>query len=318
MESNYDVIIIGAGPVGLYTASYAGMRGLSVLIVDAQEVAGGKLATLYPTKRIYDVPGYDAISAQELVEELVTQTKRFNVDMQLNYLVEQLDKREDGYVMNNEVCAPAVILAIGYGTIAPKLLEIPHPQTDKIIYHLPDAASVTDQVVVISGGGDSAVDAALSLVETGKEVYLIHRRDQFRATAHSLALLEASAVQVVTPVKLKQVEVTDDERLHIVMEDGRSIDADLLVVSHGAATNTKLMTTWQVPLVFDRRGVRVNESLKTSAKQIYAIGDAAKYDVKSDMIAIGFGEGPLVVNRIIAEIKPEIRTTVHSSSLFEQ
>jgi thioredoxin reductase (NADPH) len=318
MESKYDVIIIGAGPVGLYTASYAGMRGLSVLIVDAQAVAGGKLASLYPTKRIYDVPGYDAISAQDLVAELVNQTQRFNVDLKLDYLVERLDKREDGYVINNEVCAPAVILAIGNGTITPKLLDIPYPETDQIIYHLPDAESLRNKIVVVSGGGDSAVDAALDLVETASKVYLLHRRDQFRASAHSLSLLEDSQVQVLAPVKLNEISELNDGRLRIVMDGGNALDADLLVVSHGAATNTKLMTTWQVPLVFDRRGVRVNESLKTSAKQIYAIGDAAKYDGKSDMIAIGFGEGPLVVNRIIAEIRPEIRTSVHSSTLFDK
>lgn len=325
----YDITIIGGGPVGLFAAFYAGLRGVSVKIIESLSELGGQPAILYPEKMIYDIPAFPAVSGQDLVENLIKQLERFSATTSI-CLKEEVKtfERVDGLFTigtdKRQHFSRAIIIACGNGAFAPRPLGLENEAifADKnLFYNVHHLAQFVGQKVVICGGGDSAVDWALALDGVAESVSLIHRRDAFRAHEHSVELLKRSNVRLLTPylpialhgegeraTSLTIQKVKSDETL--------SLDLDALIVSFGFSTSNKNLKAWQ--LDYKRSSILVSSVFETSQEGIYAIGDAADYEGKVDLIATGFGEAPTAVNQAINFIYPDRdNRIVHSTSLIK-
>ena len=200
-----DVLVVGAGPSGLYAAYYAGFRGLSVAVLDGLPEAGGQITALYPEKLIFDVAGFPAVKGKDLVEALVAQAAPFDPTYLLNeQAVGYADRGEDVLIScasGRTVAAKAVVVTGGIGSFNPRPLPGGEAFEGKgLEYIVPTYVPYAGKDVVVVGGGDSAVDWALGLEGVAASVTLVHRRDEFRAHAHSVKLLKDSSVTVITPV----------------------------------------------------------------------------------------------------------------------
>ncbi|MBE8847405.1 NAD(P)/FAD-dependent oxidoreductase [Enterococcus durans] len=323
----YDITIIGAGPVGMFAAFYAGMRQAKTKIIDSLPQLGGQLSTLYPEKYIYDIPGYPAIKASELVGNLEKQLTTFNHTFQLNEEVLSITKDEDIIEITTTKgihYSKAVILTLGNGSFQPRKLNLPDATTYEnhgIDYFVNDLMKYAGKKVAIAGGGDSAIDWALMLEPIASEVYLIHRRPEFRGHEHSVNLLKSSSVNLLTPYLIESLsgengELTDI-RLQMVKSD-ETIDlmVDSLIVNYGFTSNLGHLATWG--LESSRNAIAVNSDMSTSVPGIYAAGDICSYDGKVKLIATGFGEAPTAVNNALHFINPKERAQPgHSTSLYD-
>ena len=322
-ENIYDITIIGAGPSGLFSGFYAGMRKNKVQIIDSLEIPGGQLTALYPEKTIHDVPGYFAVKAETLVTDLVKQTAQFGVPIRLSEKVVDITPTTDQGVYQvtttkSSYLTKSVIIATGNGSFAPKPLKTDEPSDfdfSKLGYSVTDKQQFAGKNVAVAGGGDSAIDLALMLSEVAASVSLIHRRDAFRAHESSVDKLHASDVHVVTPVTIRNIS-DHQEGLRIALSDDRELDVDHLIVQHGFLSNNKDIRAWSVDLEMKRQHFMVDSHYQTSCENIYAIGDTANYDGKLGLIVEGFKEGPHAVNQIMTKIHSGKLTHAHSTSLF--
>ncbi len=322
-----DVVIIGAGPAGLFAGFYCGMRKMSAVIIDPLEVAGGRLAALYPEKYIYDVAGHDKIRAIDLIDNLKNQLNRFeqSTTLCLGEEVTALEKNDDAFTVTTtkqQIKAKAVIIAAGSGAFSPRKLGIEgEDKVTNIHYFVDDLNKFKDRKVAIFGGGDSAVDWAMMLEPIAKEVNIIHRRDEFRAHGASVDNLKASTVNVHTPFTPKQL-VCDDELIsQVIIENKDSeehiIDVDDVIVNFGFVA--KLGAISEFGLDIEKNKISVNPDQSTSIEGVYAIGDIATYEGKADLIITGFGEGPIAVNSAYIHINPEAKAgALHSSSVIKE
>lgn len=325
----YDITIIGGGPVGLFTAFYAGLRGMRVKIIESLSQLGGQPAILYPDKVIYDIPAYPAITGAELTDQLLKQLERFG-DKVTFCLKEEVKtfKRQDG-VFNlttdkAEHVSRSIIIACGNGAFAPRTLGLADEDlyADKnLFYNVRHLEDFRDQEVLICGGGDSAVDWALALEKIAKKVTLVHRREAFRAHEYSVEQLLASTVNVLIPYVPVSLSGDGDKAQGLTLqkvktEEELTVTFDSLIVSFGFATSNKNLKNWN--LDSKRTSIMVSSTFETSQPGVYAIGDAADYLGKVDLIATGFGEAPTAVNQAIAHIYPERdNRPVHSTSLLK-
>ncbi|TWS95303.1 NAD(P)/FAD-dependent oxidoreductase [Streptococcus sp. sy018] len=324
-----DITIVGGGPVGLFAAFYAGLRGLHVKIIESLADLGGQPAILYPEKLIYDIPAYPAISGKELVEQLLEQLERFKetTEICLKEEVKTFEKVGDYFLIETDKAqhqSRTIILACGNGAFAPRKLGLEGEENyaeQNLYYHVKHLEDFVDKDVVICGGGDSAVDWANSLADLAKSVTLVHRRDAFRAHEHSVAALEQSKVERLTPYL--PIELLGDgqqlKSLRVQKVKGEEVldlPLDALIVSFGFSTSNKNLKNWN--LEAKRSSVCVSPLFETSQEGIYAIGDAASYDGRVDLIATGFGEAPIAVNQAINYIYPDRdNRVVHSTSLIK-
>jgi len=322
----YDITIIGAGPSGMFAAFYAGMRDAKTKIIDSLPQVGGQLATLYPEKYIYDIPGFDKIKAGELVQHLEKQLTTFNHRYCLNEEVLKLDYNEDIIeITTNQSThySKAVILALGNGSFQPRPLKIDHAkdfENKGIDYYITDMMKYAGKTIAIAGGGDAAVDWALMLEPIAKEVFLIHRRDQFRAHEYSLKKLHDSRVNVLTPYVITDVRGSDHlEEIQLQVARRKEtvrLAVDNLIVNYGFSTKLNLKD-WQIKS--NRHGITVNTDMQSSQKGVYGCGDITLYEGKVDLIATGFGEAPTAVNNALHYIDPKNRTQpIHSTSLIKK
>ncbi|WP_309088828.1 NAD(P)/FAD-dependent oxidoreductase [Domibacillus sp.] len=315
-----DITIIGAGPTGLFAAFYAGMRGASVKIIESLPQPGGQLSALYPEKFIYDVAAFPAVRAQELVDRLVEQMNRFPVELCLEEAVQSLEKNPDGSIVlgtdKGKHETKAVIVTAGNGAFQPRRLELDGADTlPNVHYFVNDLSSFSGRRVAVLGGGDSAVDWAMMLEKTAKEVTIIHRRDKFRAHEHSVDLLHKSDVQVMTPFvpisfdgqTLALEEVKGDQK--------KSLEIDDLLVNYGFISSLGPMKNWGLNI--EKNSIVVNSRMETNIPGVYAAGDVATYAGKVKLIATGFGEAPTAVNNAKSYIDPDAKVQpLHSTSLF--
>jgi ferredoxin/flavodoxin---NADP+ reductase len=315
-----DITIIGAGPTGLFAAFYAGMRGASVKIIESLPQPGGQLSALYPEKFIYDVAAFPAVRAQELVDRLVEQMNRFPVELCLEEAVQSLEKNPDGSIVlgtdKGKHETKAVIITAGNGAFQPRRLELDGADAlPNVHYFVNDLSSFSGRRVAVLGGGDSAVDWAMMLEKTAKEVTIIHRRDKFRAHEHSVDLLHKSDVQIMTPFvpvsfdgqTLALEEVKGDQK--------KSLEIDNLLVNYGFISSLGPMKNWGLNI--EKNSIVVNSRMETNIPGVYAAGDVATYAGKVKLIATGFGEAPTAVNNAKSYIDPDAKVQpLHSTSLF--
>ncbi|WP_077324475.1 NAD(P)/FAD-dependent oxidoreductase [Virgibacillus siamensis] len=324
-EKIYDLTIIGAGPIGLFTAFYAGMRNASVHMIDSMPEVGGQLAALYPDKYIYDVAGFPNIKAKDLVEQLYEQSKTFSPKLSLNESVKNVIQLEDGTFQidtsGSSYFARSVIITAGAGAFQPRKLKVDRAdqfEDRNLHYFVKKLEQFKNRRVLICGGGDSAVDWSLALEPVAKEVILIHRRDKFRAHEHSLSLLQESNVHIKTPYEVGKL-VGNDKIEQVMLQEIKGenvhvLDVDDVIVNFGFVTSLGPLKDWGMET--SKNAIYVNQQMETSIPGIFAAGDVCAYDGKPRLIATGFGEATIAVNHAKAMIDPKARLHVHSTHLF--
>ncbi|WP_061776980.1 NAD(P)/FAD-dependent oxidoreductase [Levilactobacillus senmaizukei] len=323
---NYDLTIIGGGPVGIFAGVYAGMHNAKAQIVESLPTLGGQVQALYPEKQILDIAGFPAITGRDLIKQQRAQLDQFPLAIKTGAAVTNVTRNAEGFRVqtSQEVTQTrAIIVAVGNGAFAPRKLAVPGADElrgKKLFYSIPNLAAFKDHDVMIAGGGDAAVDQALMLEKVAKSVTLLHRRRQFRGLPHMVDLLEASSVKVKTPYLIRevselagQVDVTlktvgaNAEIDHQVVDD--------LVISYGFTADHSAIAAWDVDLATEQQLIAVDQQMATSVPGIYAIGDGAMYSGKQPLIAVGYGEAPVAVQAIMAKYFPTRRTPVHSTSI---
>ncbi|MBD3109037.1 NAD(P)/FAD-dependent oxidoreductase [Bacillus sp. AGMB 02131] len=324
----YDITIIGGGPTGLFTAFYGGMRQASVKIIESLPQLGGQLSALYPEKYIYDVAGFPKIRAQELVNNLKEQMAKFEPTVVLEEAVEQLERLEDNTfkltTSKGVHYTKAIIITAGNGAFQPRRLEVENAtQYEKanLHYFVDDLNKFAGQKVVICGGGDSAVDWALMLENIAEKVYIVHRRDKFRAHEHSVENLHNSKVEVKTPY-IPSAVIGDQEKIqqieleHASTGEKEIIDLDALIVNFGFISSLGPIKNWGLEI--EKNSVVVNSKMETNIAGIYAAGDICTYEGKVKLIACGFGEAPIAINNAKSYIDPKAKVQpLHSTSMFK-
>lgn len=327
-EQVFDVTIIGAGPVGLFTAFYAGMRQMSVQIFDSLPDIGGQLTALYPEKFIYDVAGFPKIQAKDLVSNLEEQMKQFNPSVHLNETVEHVEKQSDGTFAittnRGNYFTKSIIITAGNGAFQPRKLPIEGSEkfeNGNLHYYIKDSNQFKGKKVVIFGGGDSAVDWATMLEPIAEQVTLVHRRTEFRAHESSLENLRKTNVNILTPYVPENV-IGDKNIEKVVLKNVSSaeeivLDVDEVIVNFGFVSNLGPIKDWGLSI--EKNSIVVNSKMETNIPGIFACGDVCTYDGKVKLIATGFGEAPIAVSSAKMYVDPNAkRHAVHSTTLMEK
>jgi thioredoxin reductase len=323
----YDIIIIGAGPTGLFGSFYAGMRGLKTLIVDALPEAGGQVAVLYPEKFIYDVPGFAKILGRDLVKHLVEQAMTFHPDLHLGEQVlglKVLSEREIELTTDKRVYrTQSVVISAGVGAFSPNKLPAPSAgqfEGRGVSYFVKEKAAFRGKNLLIVGGGDSAVDWALNLKDYAKHITLIHRRDQFRAHEHSVAELRQSPVDIRLFYELKDLH--GDGKLQSATifnnQTGEELEipVDVVLGFLGFKADAGPIKNWGLEMEGKGRAIKVGPNYQTNLPGVFAAGDIAGAPVKLDLIAVCFGQAAIAINSAKAYIDPKAKVFPgHSSEM---
>lgn len=314
-----DVLIVGAGPVGLFGAYYAGVRGLSTAVMDSLSQVGGQVTAMYPEKEIFDIAGFPAVTGRTLISNLVEQAAPYGPTYVLGQEAQDLQHVTDEQGRERLVVttsagetinAGAVVVTGGIGTFTPRTLPAGEDFLGRgLEYFVPSSAEYAGQDVVIVGGGDSAVDWANMLHPIAKSVTLVHRRDKFRAHHGSVAQMETAPVEVVLNAQV--TETIGSDRLEAVTitpktkgEEPHSLPCTKLVAALGFTANLGPLREWGVEL-HDNRHLVVDPAMRTNVPGVFAAGDITDYDGKVRLIAVGFGEVATAVNNAAVHIDPD-------------
>ncbi|WP_219839248.1 NAD(P)/FAD-dependent oxidoreductase [Paenibacillus sp. R14(2021)] len=309
----------------MFAAFYCGMRQASVKIIESMPQLGGQLAALYPEKHIYDVAGFPKVTAGELVEQLKKQMEHFKPDVHLEEKVVEVIKRDerDFAIVTDKTThyAKSVIITAGVGAFEPRRLELEEAvnyEKQNLHYFISDLSRFQGKHVLISGGGDSAVDWSLMLEPIAASVTLIHRRDKFRAHEHSVENLMNSSVNVLTPYEITSLHGTHQiERLtlqHVKTAETVEMPIDAVIVNFGFVSSLGPIAEWG--LAIDGGSIVVDSRMETSIPGIFAAGDITTYPGKLKLIAVGFGEAPTAVNNAKVYVDPTAKLSPgHSSSM---
>jgi ferredoxin/flavodoxin---NADP+ reductase len=315
----YDITIIGAGPTGLFSAFYAGMRGLRTKIIESLPQVGGQLAVLYPEKLIYDVPGLPRVLAKDLVGQLETQGLHFGPTTCLDERVEVLAQRSPGggyaWALRTdkaEHLTKTVLITAGIGAFSPNKLDRPgvaRLEGHGVDYFVADKKPLRNKKILIVGGGDSAVDWCLNLKDWAESITLIHRRDVFRAHEASRAELGLTSIPVMTFWELKSAH--GDEKVEgATIYDNRTgeereIEVDAILINIGFKASLGPIAAWGLEMVGNRH-LKVNNRQETNLPGVYAAGDVAVVgDLEPlSLIVTGFAQGAIAANAAAGFIEP--------------
>jgi thioredoxin reductase (NADPH) len=315
-----DVVIVGAGPVGLFAVFECGMVRLNCHVVDVLGDAGGQCTALYPEKPIYDIPGFPRIEAAELIVRLKAQAAPFRPVYHLGEQVQALDALSGGFwrvttSKGTVLQARAVIVAAGVGAFGPNRPPLPGIEAyegKSVFYYVTQRETFRGKRVVIAGGGDTAVDWAISLAEVASRVSVIHRRDKFRAAPESEARLKALAkagkIDLVMPYQLHGLEGSGGQLKAVTVStlDGvtKRIDADMLLPFFGLSMSLGPIADWSLALEHNQIAVEPS-TVATSKPGIFAIGDVVTYPGKLKLILTGFAEAAIAARSAYALVHPE-------------
>ncbi len=317
-QINTDVLIIGAGPVGLFSVFQLGQLGIKSCIVDSLDKVGGQCAELYPEKPIYDIPGYPLILAQDLVRNLMSQIKPFNSSILLNQRVEKLSSFKDGFIVvtseGEKILAKCIFIAAGNGVFGPNkppLSNISEFENKTVFYNVKKKETFTNKYLAIAGGGDSAVDWAIELSKLAKKIYFIHRREKLRAAPGSVKILNElsnkNLVEMVIPYQIDSLIGHNGEIDKLVVRDlegvKKKLDIDYFLPFYGLSTELGPISGWGLEI--EKKILKVNQtSCQTSEKGIYAIGDICNYPGKLKLILSGFSEAAMASHHCFNRIFP--------------
>lgn len=304
-----DLIIIGAGPSGLYAGYLAGLRDLKGCVLESLPKAGGQLKTYYPEKPIYDIPGISSIQADAFIQKLFQQYEPMATTVPLHLQTQIVSvTRGDGFFTavdqrGQSHITQTVLLATGAGSLQPKKLEgYNHP---RIVYTPGDLNQYRGQKVAVLGGGDSALDWANALLGAGADVSLIHRRDEFRAMA-SLVRQFQQRGQLLVPYEVKTIDLAPSKlTVHLVQAStGETLvrPFDYVLVCYGFVSDTTLLQRWGLETFQGK--AKVQSTMETSVPGIYAVGNAVTYEGKAHTIASAFGEVNTAIEAIHRRLHP--------------
>jgi thioredoxin reductase len=311
---NTDILIVGAGPTGLYGAYCAGFRGLRTVVVDALPQAGGQISALYPEKEIRDIAGIPGSRGRHVVAALKEQADAFGPEYLLGRQATTLADSPDGRPQvslsdGTVVDAGAVVLTAGIGTFTPRPLTAGEEFLGRgLSYFVPDPFAHDDQDVLVVGGGDSAVDWALALHRIARSVTLVHRRGAFRAHAASVRAVHESGATVITDAVVEAL--LGDELLreaHVLVRgeaEHRVLKVDAVVAALGFISNLGPLAEWGLQL--SRRSIVVDTRMRTTVDRVFAAGDVTDYPGKVRLMSVGFGEVATAVNNAAVALDPEL------------
>ncbi|WP_420551544.1 NAD(P)/FAD-dependent oxidoreductase [Tenacibaculum aiptasiae] len=315
-----DILIIGAGPTGLFTVFEAGLLKLKCHLIDALPQPGGQCSEIYPKKPIYDIPAYPEILAGDLTKNLLEQIKQFEPGFTLGERADTIEKQEDGtfIVTTNKGTkhhAPVVAIAGGLGSFEPRKPPIPNISNyeDKgVAYIIREPEIYRNKKVVIAGGGDSALDWAIYLADIASEVTLVHRRNEFRGALDSVErvqeLKDIGKIHLITPAEIK--EVYGDEHVNAVQivekdKEPYIYETDHFIPLFGLSPKLGPIANWGLEI--EKNAIKVNNALdyQTNIPGIYAIGDVNTYPGKLKLILCGFHEATLMCQSAFQRIHPD-------------
>lgn len=320
-----DVVIVGAGPCGLFQVFELGLLGLKAEVVDSIPRPGGQCAELYPDKPIYDIPAVPVCTGQELTEALLKQIEPFEPGMHLGQEVQVVQRQDDDTFLvetskGTQFTAKAVVIAAGVGSFQPRPLRVPDVEAYEgttLHYRVRDPAQFAGKRLVILGGGDSALDWALELVDSAEHITLVHRRDEYRAMPDSVAKMKQLVAQgrmdEITSAKASALHGEDEELSSVVLQpkegDAVDVEADHVLVFFGLAPKLGPIADWGLDI--NRKTINVDtEKFETSEPGIYAVGDINYYPGKKKLILCGFHEAALAAFAIKQRIEPERKVHV--------
>jgi thioredoxin reductase len=320
-----DLTVIGAGPVGMCTAFWAGMREADSRLLDSLPELGGQLTTLYPEKWIFDVPGHPKVLARDLVEMLRVQAlEQFDVPVHLDTTAEAISWEGEGedrvivlHTNRGEMRSRAMVIAGGHGAFEPK--QLPGydltPWEGRGAHYIVGEKSVFDgKRVLIVGGGDSACDWVINLLDTASEVSLVHRREGFRAheltVGQVLQAADRGDVALHVPYQIKEVLGDGNvERVVLFHSDDEAreveLEVDAILLQLGFKTALGPLKDWGFEIV--KGAIVVDQLMATSLERIWACGDITTFEGKLKLIATGFAESAIAVAQAVHEIRPEVK-----------
>ena len=311
-----DVVIIGAGPTGLFCAHQLGMIGLKCEIIDNLDKIGGQCIELYPDKPIYDIPAIPKCTGEKLTNNLINQIKPFNFKFHLSERVEEIRKENKKWFVktskNTEIIAPNIVIAGGVGSFEPRKFSVivsEKLEGKSILYSVKDKSIFKEKSVVIFGGGDSALDWAIELSKSSN-VTIVHRRDEFRGAQSNVdkikELKKNKQLEIFTQYQLASVKGVDKiESIEIKHEDGeiKFLKADYVLGFFGLIMQLGPIINWGLNI--DKKTIPVNtENFETNQKGIFAIGDICSYPGKLKLILSGFHEGALAARGCFKYARP--------------
>ena len=332
-----DILVIGAGPVGLFTVFEAGILGLKCTLIDNLDKPGGQCAELYPDKPIFDIPGVPYQTAQEHVDALLKQIEPFDYDLILNERVESISKKDDVWLVTtnkgSRVETPNIFIAAGAGSFEPIKPNLERDYSslegNKIFYAIKDKTLFKDKKVAIFGGGDSALDWTVELQKVGAEVSLVHRRDAFRGAPDTeisvRKLNEERKIELLTPFIIKDIvgnENIDSIKLfNTETKEELEINADYILFFYGLNKKLGPINDWNLELSGNK--IQVNtETFETDKEGIFAVGDINTYPGKLNLILSGFHETTLAVQKAFNRVYPGERVpfgyTTSSKKIHEK
>lgn len=310
-----DLVIVGAGPIGIYAGTLASLHGLNAVLIEGQEEVGGQLTALYPEKDIVDLPGFKRITAKGFIDELMSQfnSEDNKTELLINEQVKTFEKVDDYYKVTTSkqvIETKCILLTTGMGIFTPRKIGLENEDSfDNIIYSLKDKSQYKDKIVAILGGGDSAVDWALMLSEIAKQVYIIHRRNDFRAQSSSVEALDQKGVIKLTPYNVtkligeksvKTIEITDNNK------ESKTLDVDAIFVNYGM-----IPAPSSFPVEKIGTAIKVGACYQTSLENVFAIGNIISYEGKVKNITAGLGEAVIAITKIDQIIHPNKNIPVH-------
>lgn len=314
-----DIIIIGAGPVGLFTVFEAGLLKLKCHLIDTLGQAGGQLSEIYPKKPIYDIPGYPSILAGDLVDQLLLQIEPFNPGFTFGEQAVTIDKLEDGSFKvltdkGTEHRAPVVIIAGGLGSFEPRkppISNISEFEDHGVEYIIRDPEIYRDKKLLIAGGGDSALDWSIFLADMAEELYLVHRRSSFRGALDSvekvMELSKAGKIQLIT--EAQATALSGEEKLETVTVkhnsgEEQSVSVDHFIPLFGLTPKLGPISNWGLNI--DKNAIEVDTfDYSTNIPGVFAVGDVNTYKGKLKLILCGFHEATLAVQSAFSIVYPD-------------
>jgi thioredoxin reductase (NADPH) len=323
---NTDIIIVGAGPVGLFAVFEAGLLKMRCHLIDYLPQIGGQLSEIYPKKPIYDIPGYPSVLAQELIDNLLKQAEPFKPSFTLGERIESLEKRGDRDFlvttnMGTQVQAKVVVIAGGLGCFEPRKPEIAGLENFEngkgVNYMILDPEKYRDQKMVIAGGGDSALDWTIFLSDVCSELTLIHRSESFRGSPDSvnkvMTLAEQGKIKLLLNSTINSIsgngKLENVETMNIKTQEKNTFDTQHLIPLFGLSPKLGPIENWGLNL--DKNAIEVNtDDYSTNIEGIYAIGDINTYRNKLKLILCGFHEAALMSHSAYKYINPGVKYTM--------
>lgn len=336
----YDITIIGGGPAGLYAAFYSGMRDMKTKLIEARGELGGRTLA-YRDKMIWDVGGVPPVRCEQLIQQMIAQAKTFDPTIVLGQQIGRLERQEDGTMLLTSLTGErhytrTVVLAIGYGVQKMAKLDLAGAEQferTNLHYTVEELESFRNKRVLISGGGNSAVDWANELASIAAHVTVVHRRDRFGGHEKSVQQMKKSSVKVLTPYVITQLHANASgdaiEAVSIADVDGegrlvegqtKQLEVDAVIVNHGMRSDFGPIVHWGMDMT--QWFIKVNEKLETNLSGIFVAGDTADYPSKVRLITGAFTDATLAVNSAKQYLDPQANeyatVSTHSDKFNEK